>query len=325
MDNHVAVPIALRPGRPTVQKQPSLSPPLLPPSPKHKRGESDSSTAPLIEMTPLVQPPDYVESNVCRCECHPSCPNCPRSVSHRIQFHAKTALLKSLWIPLFCIFPILLGQVILQLVSQKLKLEYGANMLWSVASAFAGGACLLGVAIFGIFLMDMNLGRKRGWRRSITLSATFVACCISVMAAPLGVLLVNINRLPNEKFLDLYHALVASGIGASIIFSIRLLFKVISVARRIHLRRRQRQKQSSGRGIQPYVFAYDPAVAYNDDDDEICDCGNSWWCSCDDNGCCNMTIESCSCLCQTLQACTECCDACCQCLRCLECLGACNC
>lgn len=234
MDKHIAVPTALRPGRPSsiIQKQPIPSTPLAPPSPMHKREESDSSTAPLIEMAPLFSTPEDVEANICRCECHPSCPNCPRSISHRISFHAKTALLKSLWIPLFCIFPITLGQLILQLSSQNLKHEYGAGIAWSVASGFAGGFCLLGVAIFGIFLMDSNLGRKRGWRRSITVSATFVACCISVMAAPLGALLVNIDRLPNEKFLDLRHALVASGVGASVIFAIRFIFKVISVGKR---------------------------------------------------------------------------------------------
>ncbi|TFK64595.1 hypothetical protein BDN72DRAFT_901422 [Pluteus cervinus] len=138
-----------------------------------------------------------------------------------------------------------------------------------MASGLAGGACLLGVAIFGIFLLDMNLGRKKGWRRSITVSATFVACCISVMAAPLGVLLVNVKHLPNEQFLDPYHALVASAVGSSLIFSIRIVFKVVSVARRRHLRRRQQQKEAAGIGMQPYAFAYDPALAYNDHDDEF--------------------------------------------------------
>ena len=50
------------------------------------------------------------------------------------------------------------------------------------------------------------------------------------MAGPLGVLLLNIKGLPNEKFLDVSHALVASGVGAGIVFLIRFFVKLVAVS-----------------------------------------------------------------------------------------------
>lgn len=225
-------PIALQPQR---RPEPSIEAGLGPSIPLDILPQTNWDSSPYDPYNPLeIRPHVNQETHhdVLH-EPHEPCIQCPSAITafwsgvwFRATHHAHIAIAKAMVMPFVSVVCMVLGQL-LQRGGASSKGEYVAPLGLSSLGAFIGGQCLVGCAILLIIILDIAPSHGTRWHRGFTVAFIFIACVSSVGASPLGLLIINIKRRPNEEILDPFHAASASGLGATVILFCLLLAKLI--------------------------------------------------------------------------------------------------